>query len=97
MVGCEGLPGQALDEDVPLRGVQADGRITLRVRPHEATLVESTRGESDTQAIVDEHLDARRALVGEQMSVVRLRGTEHLDHASQRGPRCAHHDPHHLT
>jgi hypothetical protein len=43
-------------------------------------LVQSPRGQPDTHAVVHQHFHAVGAAIGEQISAVRLRRTEHRDH-----------------
>lgn len=59
--------------------------------PPELPLIQSAGGKPDANAVVNQHLHAVGAALGEQVRVVRMRGAEHLDHTGQHGIETSPH------
>ena len=59
--------------------------------PGEPPLVQSSRGELDADAIVDQHLHAVCAAIGEEVGMMWLRGAEDSDDTRQSGIHAGAH------
>ena len=78
------LPGQSQHQGIKLGALQpAVG--TVRRRPDELALVQPARGQPDADAVMHEYLDTVGALIGKEISRVRMRGAEDGYHSGQRG------------
>ncbi len=76
----EHLPLQPQHERVELRAAERQAAAGQSTRPDEATLMRPTHREPQTEAVVHKHLEP----VGEQIRMVRLRGTKHADDTARR-------------
>lgn len=84
-VSANPLPRQAEHQRLKLFGVEFNFVATVCARPMEFTLVQAARGQPDTHAVVHQYFHSIGPAIGKQISTVRLRRTEHRDHAGQRG------------
>ena len=82
-VGAQALPGQALHQGGQLLFSQAQLIATPGVPPMELAPVQAAGAQPDAEAVVDQHLHAIAPAVGEQVSLMWLRRTEHLDDSGQ--------------
>ena len=80
------LPWQTEHQGVELINGQGQrcGAGGCAAWPLEVALVQAPRGAPDSEPVVHQELDAGRSRVGEELAVVRLRGTKDLHHTGQQ-------------
>lgn len=83
-VSANPLPWQTEHQRLKLFSVEFDFQAAMSARPMEFPLVQPPCGKPDAHAIMHQHLHPVGTAIGEQISAVRLRRTEHCDHAGQR-------------
>lgn len=80
---ADSLPGQAQHQGMQLLSAELVLPVYAGRWPHELALVESPGRQPDANAVMHKHLHSVGAAVGEQVSVVRMRCTEHLNHPAK--------------
>lgn len=75
---CHGRPST---KAWSLFAVEFDLAAMANAGPVKLALIESSRCKPDTYAVVHQHFHPVSPAIGEQISAVRLRRTEHRDHS----------------
>ena len=88
---ADSLPGQSQHQGMQLLRAELVMSVDARRWPHELALVKPSGRQPDANAVMHQHLHSVGAAVGEQVSVVGMRCTEHLDHSAKRRVRTRAH------
>ncbi len=75
------MPRQPHYQGSELFAIQLHFRAMANNWPVELSLVQATSSQPDPEAVMHQNFYASSAAIGEQISLVRLRRTEHRDHS----------------
>ena len=88
---ADATPRQSDHQGLQLLVANRHARSRFGARPNEAPLVQSSRTQPNTDAVVYQRLNAIRSAIGEEVCVMRTCLTEHTNHPRQRRFRSGAH------